>query len=78
MWHTAKEFLSYLAGETMRECPSCHRPIDDDEALLCHFCGSSLRRASRGAMGKLRYQYRWLFGALTALVVLGFFFAMIF
>jgi len=36
-----------------RICPHCHQPIFDDEALLCHFCGESLRRTSGGWMGKM-------------------------
>jgi hypothetical protein len=35
-------------------CPSCKNPIYDEDALLCHFCGGSLRRASGGALGKMR------------------------
>lgn len=35
-------------------CPHCKKPIYDDEALLCLYCGSSLRR-SAGFMGKLKY-----------------------
>jgi len=26
------------------ECPQCHNPIYDDEALLCLYCGESLDR----------------------------------
>ncbi len=37
-----------------QECPHCHRPIYDEEALLCHFCGESLRRTSRGTLGWFR------------------------
>ena len=36
-------------------CPNCKNPIYDQEALLCHFCGESLQRASNGFMSKLRY-----------------------
>lgn len=36
-------------------CPHCHMSIYDDEALLCHCCGESLRRASKGLLGKMRY-----------------------
>jgi len=35
-------------------CPHCKRPIYDDEALLCFYCGQSLNRAV-GFMGRLRY-----------------------
>ncbi|MFT5170048.1 MAG: hypothetical protein ACI8Q2_000666 [Candidatus Omnitrophota bacterium] len=36
-------------------CPGCKNPIYDEEALLCHFCGESLKRPSKGALGKVRY-----------------------
>jgi predicted amidophosphoribosyltransferase len=26
-----------------RICPHCQKPIEDDEALLCLYCGESLR-----------------------------------
>ncbi|MDD5108023.1 MAG: hypothetical protein PHC29_00715 [Candidatus Omnitrophica bacterium] len=35
-------------------CPHCKKPVYDDEALLCLFCGESLNR-NIGFMGKLRY-----------------------
>ncbi len=35
-------------------CPHCKQPINDDEALLCLYCGASLNRA-RGWIGKLKY-----------------------
>ena len=35
-------------------CPQCGKPIYDDEALLCLYCGESLRR-SIGFMGKIKY-----------------------
>jgi len=25
-------------------CPHCHKPVYDDEALLCLYCGESLNR----------------------------------
>lgn len=36
-------------------CPNCHQSVYDDDALLCHFCGESLRRASQGLLGRMRY-----------------------
>lgn len=36
-----------------RTCPNCKQPISDPDALLCHFCGSSLGRASSGLLGKI-------------------------
>ncbi|MBF0330421.1 MAG: hypothetical protein HQL17_00670 [Candidatus Omnitrophica bacterium] len=36
-------------------CPSCKNPTYDEDALLCHFCGGSLRRNSTGGvLGKMR------------------------
>jgi predicted amidophosphoribosyltransferase len=35
-------------------CPHCQRPIYDDEAILCFYCGENLGRSS-GLLGKLRY-----------------------
>jgi hypothetical protein len=34
-------------------CPHCKQSIFDEEALLCHFCGNSLGRASSGFIGKI-------------------------
>lgn len=36
-------------------CPHCQNPIYDEEALLCHFCGNSLRRKTQGVLSQLRY-----------------------
>jgi len=35
-------------------CPHCKNVINDDEALLCLFCGESLGRHSSGAIGAMR------------------------
>ena len=35
-------------------CPHCKQPINDDEALLCLYCGQSLNREV-GFMGRLKY-----------------------
>ena len=35
-------------------CPHCKKPIYDEDAILCLYCGESLKR-SIGTMGKLRY-----------------------
>ena len=45
-------------------CPNCKNIVYDDEALLCHFCGDSLHRASNGALGQLRYRGNqiWTYG----------------
>jgi len=37
------------------QCPECRRPIEDEDALLCLYCGSSLRRPV-GFMGLLKYR----------------------
>lgn len=59
-------------------CPGCKNPIYDDEALLCHFCGESLRRPSQGLIGKIKYgkpDKRLLI--VVVLVVLSFIFLML-
>lgn len=35
-------------------CPHCKKPIYDDEALLCLYCGENLERGV-GFMGKMKY-----------------------
>jgi len=54
-------------------CPHCKNPIEDEEALLCHFCGESLQKASSGALGKLRYANNsilWIF--IILMIIFGF------
>lgn len=34
-------------------CPGCQRPIEDEEALLCLYCGASLSRPI-GNFGKIK------------------------
>ena len=54
-------------------CPHCKNMIYDEDALLCHFCGNSLRRATHGGLlGKLRGAgMTWLWAAVgLALVVM--------
>jgi len=54
-------------------CPSCKNPIYDDDALLCHFCGSSLKRAGKGFIGRIRYSNRqvwWFYGILILVLSL--------
>ncbi|OGX05507.1 MAG: hypothetical protein A2Z88_10415 [Omnitrophica WOR_2 bacterium GWA2_47_8] len=51
-------------------CHHCKNPIYDDEALLCHYCGESLGRISRDAIGQLRGgwgKWIWVLIALSAL-----------
>lgn len=56
-------------------CSHCGNPIFDEEALLCHFCGESLRRAGEGFFGRIRYaNHRILWYSLTFLVLCGFVF----
>ena len=35
-------------------CPHCKNPIYDDEALLCLYCGESLKRKI-GFLGSIKY-----------------------
>ena len=39
-------------------CPHCGNPIDDDEALLCLYCGENLERGV-GVIGKMKYSVNW-------------------
>jgi predicted amidophosphoribosyltransferase len=50
-------------------CPHCKNPIYDDDALLCHFCGESLRRAGDGVFGKMKYAWSSRAIIITALIV---------
>lgn len=50
-------------------CPNCGKPIYDDDALLCLYCGESLRR-SHGFMGRLKYSPIKLVTFLIVLIVL--------
>ena len=53
-------------------CPHCRKPIDDDEALLCLYCGESLNR-NIGVMGKLKYpKPKIILTIVIALIVLAF------
>jgi hypothetical protein len=56
---------------TERICPHCQQPIDDEDALLCHFCGESLGRSSSGFMGKMTAG-KWIIAliVLASLVLL--------
>jgi hypothetical protein len=38
-------------------CPHCKKPIYDDEALLCLYCGENLKRGV-GLLGKIKYPPR--------------------
>jgi len=55
-------------------CPNCKNPIYDEDALLCHFCGESLRRPSRGLLGKMKYAHaKWAFAIIIGILLLMFF-----
>jgi hypothetical protein len=54
-------------------CPHCKNPIHDEDALLCHFCGNSLSRASGGVFGKMRgagMKWVWITVALLVLAAI--------
>jgi hypothetical protein len=38
-------------------CPHCAKPVEDEDALLCFYCGGSLHRAT-GFLGFLKYGHR--------------------
>ncbi|MBD3379478.1 MAG: zinc-ribbon domain-containing protein [Candidatus Omnitrophica bacterium] len=52
-------------------CPHCGKPIYDDEALLCLYCGENLERGV-GVLGKMKYSFNWIVVAviLAALISL--------
>ncbi len=49
-------------------CPHCKKPIYDDEALLCMYCGENLERGV-GTLGKMRYSIHWTLVVAIVLVV---------
>ena len=58
-------------------CPHCNKPIYDQEALLCLYCGESLSR-STGFMGKIKYaKPKIIIIVLVYLVLLSFVLLMI-
>jgi len=51
-------------------CPHCGNPVDDNEVLLCLYCGESLERPV-GVLGRIRYSAHWAVAAfVTVLIVL--------
>jgi len=61
------------------ECPYCRNRIYDEEALLCHFCGNSLHRTSKGMLGHMRDSHKKTLLYITVLlIILGFFFLIVF
>ncbi|NLE64652.1 MAG: hypothetical protein GX606_01905 [Elusimicrobia bacterium] len=58
-------------------CPHCKKPIYDEEALLCHFCGNSLGRSSSGVLGKMSGAgMKWLWITIATIIVLSFIISM--
>jgi len=57
-------------------CPNCKKPIYDDDALLCLYCGESLRRAA-GFLGKIKYPRHKLV-IITVVIILLISFALLF
>lgn len=59
-------------------CPHCKRPIYDEDALLCLYCGESLKR-SAGFLGNLKYtRPRAIIIALVCLLVAAFILLIVF
>jgi len=57
-------------------CPHCKNVINDDEALLCLFCGESLSRHSSGAIGAMRAMpWKWIFVMIAGIIILSFLFS---
>jgi len=52
-------------------CPHCKKPVYDDEALLCLYCGESLNR------GKSFLKPKILFIIIVAVILISFFFLML-
>ena len=58
------------------KCPHCHQPNVDDEALLCIYCGESLKRQV-GFFGKFVSPKQTLIGFIIALLLAVSFFILI-
>jgi hypothetical protein len=58
-------------------CPHCGKPIYDDEALLCLYCGESLRRGI-GFMGKIKYPTPRIIAVISVIILLASFLILIF
>jgi hypothetical protein len=50
-------------------CPHCKKPIYDDDALLCLYCGKSLKHPI-GFMGKIKYPRPKIIAIVLAVLVL--------
>ena len=54
-------------------CPHCKNLINDDEALLCLFCGESLGRHSSGGIGMMRAMpWKWVFVIVAGVLIFAF------
>jgi len=54
-------------------CPHCGKPIYDDDALLCLYCGENLERGV-GLLGRIKYPtHKIITVVLTVLVAAGLF-----
>jgi len=50
-------------------CPHCGKPIYDDEALLCLYCGENLERPV-GFLGKIKYPTPRVITAVIVVLVI--------
>ena len=50
-------------------CPHCRSPINDDDALLCLYCGRNLNRKV-GFMGSLKYPTPRVIIVIAVIIVL--------
>lgn len=57
-------------------CPHCKKPVYDDEALLCVYCGESLKR-NIGFMGKIKYPKPKIIITIAILIILASFIILI-
>ena len=57
-------------------CPHCGKPIEDDDALLCLYCGENLERGV-GFIGKMKYSVNWGILVFMILVIVISFFLLI-
>ena len=58
-------------------CKNCGKPVDDEEALLCLYCGEDIGR-SPGVMGKLKYAAPGLVFAFVLVLIIAFLALMVF
>ena len=52
-------------------CPHCNNPVYDDEALLCLYCGESLKRKV-GFIGRMKHINTKALAVVLLLVLLSF------